>query len=149
MENPKYANAYKEVLVVINNLVKEDYEKIPKEYIEFLEANCNKDYNFEYDNSKPFAQQNLLDDTKYVLFALFEKFGATNLQKEKIKSYVTNYNRNPENQNRKIYEDKEIKQNHSSVQTQNIQEEKQMVKHTNKKWYQRLILKIRELFKRN
>ena len=149
MENPNYANVYKEVLVVINNLVKEDYEKIPKEYIEFLEANCNKDYNFEYDNSKPFAQQNLLDDTKYILFALFEKFGATNLQKEKIKSFVTNYNRNLENQNGKIYEDKEIKQNHSSMQTQNIQEEKQMVKHTNKKWYQRLILKIRELFKRN
>ena len=34
MINTNYANAYKEVLIVLNNLIKEDYEKIPKEYIE-------------------------------------------------------------------------------------------------------------------
>ena len=33
MINTSYANAYKEVLIVLNNLIKEDYEKIPKEYI--------------------------------------------------------------------------------------------------------------------
>ena len=43
MINAKYANEYKEVLAVLNNLVKEDYEKIPKEYIEFFETNCNND----------------------------------------------------------------------------------------------------------
>lgn len=52
MVNAIHANAYKEVLSVINNLVKEDYEKIPKQYIEFLEKNCNDDYEFEYDMSK-------------------------------------------------------------------------------------------------
>ena len=31
MVNTSYANAYREVLIVINNLVKEDYEKIPKD----------------------------------------------------------------------------------------------------------------------
>lgn len=36
MINTVYTNAYKEVLIVISNLVKEDYEKIPKEYIKFL-----------------------------------------------------------------------------------------------------------------
>ena len=90
MVNTSYANAYKEVLIVINNLVKEDYEKIPKEYIEFLEDNCNNDYEFKYDTSKSFDKQELLDDTKYILFGLFEKFGATEIQKAKIKSFKTN-----------------------------------------------------------
>ena len=44
MVKTNYANAYKEVLIVLNNLTKEDYAKIPKEYIEFLAANCNNDY---------------------------------------------------------------------------------------------------------
>lgn len=33
----------------------------------------------------------MLDDTKYILFGLFEKFGATELQKEKIKAFRNNY----------------------------------------------------------
>ena len=84
MINTNYANAYKEVLIVINNLVQEDYDKIPKEYIEFLENNANSDYDFKYDSSKSFDQQELLDDTKYILFGLFEKYGATEKQKLKI-----------------------------------------------------------------
>ena len=38
-----------------------------------------------------FEEQDLLDDTKYILFGLFEKFGATELQKEKIKAFKNNY----------------------------------------------------------
>ena len=89
MVKTNYANAYKEVLVILNNLIKEDYDKIPKEYIEFLKSNCNNEYEFYYDNSKTFEEQELLDDTKYILFGLFEKFGATEVQKEKIKAFKT------------------------------------------------------------
>ena len=86
MVRTNYANAYKEVLVILDNFKKEDYNKIPKEYVEFLTANCNNDYEFYYDTSKTFEHQELLDDTKYILFGLFEKFGSTELQKEKIKA---------------------------------------------------------------
>ena len=36
MVRTNYANAYKEVLIILDNLVKEDYDKIPKEYMEFI-----------------------------------------------------------------------------------------------------------------
>ena len=91
MVKTNYANAYKEVLVILDNLIKEDYDKIPKEYIDFLTANYNNNYEFYYDTSKTFEEQELLDDTKYILFGLFEKFGATELQKEKIKNFKKNY----------------------------------------------------------
>ena len=119
MVNTSYANAYKEVIIVINNLVKEDYEKIPKEYIKFLEDNCNNDYEFQYDASKPFDKQELLDDTKYILFALFEKFGATEIQKAKIKSFKANYNNKLEEQKREKYKPEDIfksKQNNLNTQ---------------------------------
>ena len=103
MIKTNYANAYKEVLIILNNLIKEDYDKIPKEYIEFLIANCNNDYEFYYDNSKTFEEQDLLEDTKYILFGLFEKFGATESQKEKIKAFRNNYYNKLEQEKREKY----------------------------------------------
>lgn len=91
MVNVNYANAYVEVLSVINNLVKEDYKKIPLVYIEYFEINSNKDYIFNYDTSKSFEEQILLDETKHILFYLFEKFAASSVQKEKIHSYKNYY----------------------------------------------------------
>ena len=108
MINTKYANAYKEVLAVLNNLVKEDYEKIPGEYIEFFETNCNNDYDFEYDTSKSFSEQDFLDDTKYILCGLFEKFGATEMQKSKIMAFRTSYYNKLEEEKRKKYNPDDI-----------------------------------------
>ena len=91
MINNIYANAYTEVLIVLNNLVKDDYNKIPKEYINYLEDNCNKNYVFKYDKSKKFIEQNLLEETKYILFGIFEKFGATEKQKSIINKFKLDY----------------------------------------------------------
>lgn len=120
MVSINYANAYKEVLVVINNLVKEDYNKIPKEYIEFLSANCNNSYEFEYDKTKTFKEQNLLDDSKYILFGLFEKYGATEKQKDKIKNYKNNfYNKLEEERLEKYNPNALFKNRHQIEDTQN------------------------------
>ena len=86
-----HANAYKEVLVVLNYLVEEDYNKIPKEYIEYLENNCNNDYDFKYNTSKSFYEQDFLDETKYILFGLFERYWATYHQRMRINTFKTNY----------------------------------------------------------
>lgn len=101
-------NAYKEVLIVLDNLIKEDYEKIPKEYIEYLTVNSNPDYEFNYDNSKTFEEQDLLDDTKYILFGLFEKFWANEIQKEKIKAFRNTYYNKLEEEKRKKYNPNDI-----------------------------------------
>ena len=122
MVKTNYANAYKEVLVILDNLIKEDYNKIPKEYIEFLIANCNNDYEFNYDNSKTFEEQELLVDTKYILFGLFEKFGATELQKEKIKAFKNSYYIKMEEEKKEKY-NVDIFQNRNNVkQVNNIEE---------------------------
>lgn len=119
MINTVYANAYKEVLIVISNLVKEDYEKIPKEYIKFLKENCNNEYEFIYDTSKSFNEQELLDDTKYILFGLFEKYGATEIQKSKINAYKIKYRNQLEKQKREKYNANDIFKNE---QGKNIEE---------------------------
>ena len=121
MIKTNYANAYKEVLVILDNLIKEDYNKIPKEYIEFLTTNCNNDYEFKYDNSKAFEEQELLDDTKYILFGLFEKFGATELQKEKIKAFKNNYYNQLEKEKREKYNSDNIFKNENKTEVSNTE----------------------------
>ena len=116
MVKTNYANAYKEVLIILDNLIKEDYDKIPKEYIEFLKSNCNNEYEFYYDNSKTFEEQELLDDTKYILFGLFEKFGATELQKEKIKAFKNNHYRKIEEEKREKHNVDDIFKNANKSQ---------------------------------
>ena len=123
MVKTSYANAYKEVLVILDNLIKEDYNKIPKEYIEFLTANCNNDYEFYYDNSKTFEEQELLDDTKYILFGLFEKFGATELQKEKIKAFKNSYYMKMEEEKKEKYNVDIFQNRNNFKQVNNIEED--------------------------
>lgn len=124
MIKTNYADAYKEVLVILDNLIKEDYDKIPKEYIEFLKSNCNNDYEFYYDTSKTFEKQELLDDTKYILFGLFEKFGATELQKEKIKAFKNSYYN-------ELEEEKKKKYNPDNIFTKNALKENTIKNETN------------------
>ena len=149
MVKTNYANAYKEVLVILDNLIKEDYNKIPKAYIEFLIANCNNDYEFYYDTSKTFDQQELLDDTKYILFGLFEKFGSTELQQKEIKAFKNNYYR-------KLDEEKKTKYNTDIFQDRNkhkqekykeniITNEVAMVEYK-ESLYRKIINKIKEIF---
>lgn len=145
MINTVYTNAYKEVLIVISNLVKEDYEKIPKEYIKFLKENCNNEYEFIYDTSKSFNEQELLDDTKYILFGLFEKYGATEIQKAKINAYKINYRNQLEKQRIEKYNSNDIFKNE---QGKNIEENvipTEMIVY-NENIFKKLIKRIKRFF---
>lgn len=151
MVKTNYANAYKEVLIILDNLIKEDYDKIPKEYIEFLKSNCNNEYEFYYDTSKTFEEQELLDDTKYILFGLFEKFAATELQKEKIKAFKNNHYRKIEEEKRKIYNPDNIFNNGKNNIDITMSEqpiEKALIENKKLRWYQKLFSKILRIFRK-
>lgn len=91
------------MLVILGFLIKEDYDKIPKEYINFFISNCNHNHKFNYDSSKTFQEQELLDETKYILFGLFEKFGTTELQRKKINAFKNNYYNKLEEDKKRYY----------------------------------------------
>lgn len=83
-----YKNAYKEVLVILNHLSKEEYEKIPSEQIKFYSENCNKDYNFTFDPSIPLLEQNILDKTYAILISLYDNYFANEKQKRILKELL-------------------------------------------------------------
>ena len=122
MDETLYANAYKEVFVVINNLALEDYNKIPKEYVDFFERNGNKEYNFRYDNTKSFAEQNLLEETEAILFRLFEEFEEKEKQKEKLNKYRHDYYYILNEKKREKYNTNNMFKNNKKKEVVNTQE---------------------------
>lgn len=81
MADIQYANAYTEVLDILKHISKEDYEKIPKSKIKVFEENCNKNYNFTYDENKTLDEQNVSKITKVIIAILFRDYWATKEQR--------------------------------------------------------------------
>lgn len=84
MIDMEYANAYSEVLEILNYISKEDYNKIPKSMIELFNKNNNKNYKFKYNSSKTLDEQNVSKKAKIIIAILFRDYWATEKQREKI-----------------------------------------------------------------
>ena len=80
----KYKNAYTEVYEIIKQLDEEEYNKIPSEVIKAIEENRNTEYEFEVDEELELKEQELLPETKAILFNIFRDYLSTPEQKEKI-----------------------------------------------------------------
>ena len=80
----KYKNAYTEVYEIIKQLDEEEYNKIPLEVIKAIEENRNTEYKFDLDEDIELKDQELLPETKAILFNLFRDYLSTAEQKEKI-----------------------------------------------------------------
>lgn len=84
MVNIEYANAYTEVIEILNHIPKSDYDKIPNDMIEVFTTNNNKEYKFNYDVSKTLNEQNVSKIAKTIIAILFRDYWATPVQREKI-----------------------------------------------------------------
>ena len=83
-EMNNYNNACTEVYAILNDLVEEDYNKIPSEVITAIKENRNTDYVFELDYDIDLKDNILLKETRAILFNLYRDYLTTPEQKEKI-----------------------------------------------------------------
>lgn len=88
MTNNKYAKAYKEVLEIIKYFPEEEYNKIPKEKIEFYNKNMDQEYEFAINPSIDLAKQNISNEANAIIVKLFLDYYATESQKVKIKEIL-------------------------------------------------------------
>lgn len=146
--NIEYANAYSEVLEVLNNMSKEDYNKIPKDMLEMFKTNCNNEYQFRYDLNKRFEQQEISKRAKLILAILFRDYWATPYQKEKIIA-KQNYERQKlEQQKFEKYNPERIFENKRQPIIEEIKNINSMIEVKEEKWYQKIFKLIKNLFKR-
>ena len=146
MKNLDYGIAYAEVLEVLKYIPQEDYNKIPKKYITFLEENSDENSTFTYNIAIPFKKQEISDDTKNILAMLYRLFWASDEDKKRFE-YIDKQN---------IQKRKEINQKYSpenvfkNRNNSNINKEKnEIIIYKENNWIKKLFIKIRSLFKKD
>lgn len=77
-----YEKRLVEVDEVLNYLSKEDYAKIPKDVINAIKENKDKNYEWKYDETKELKEQGLCRDTIALLSHINMQYLLTNEQKE-------------------------------------------------------------------
>lgn len=76
--------AFKEVYVILKYLEENELKKIPLDIIEALEDNMDYNYEYEMNDDINLEKQELLPETKAILFNLFRDYLSEPWQKEKI-----------------------------------------------------------------
>lgn len=79
-----YKNAFSEVYEILEHLNKDDYEKISKEFLEAIKTNRNEDYVFSLKTNVELKDQDLMPETRAILFNLFYDYYADEKQKQII-----------------------------------------------------------------
>ena len=77
-------NSYTEVYTILEELNEEEYKKIPPEVIEAIKENRNEEYFYELDEDLELKEQDMLPETKAILFNIFRDYLSTPEQKAKI-----------------------------------------------------------------
>ena len=139
----KYKNAYTEVYEIIEQLNEEEYNKIPPQVIKAIEENRNTEYEFELEEDIELKDQELLPETKAILFNLFRDYLSTPEQKEKIikmqaEERLRNEQKKQEQYNSDVFVNKQKKQPIKEEHTELIEYKENIFK--------RILNKIRQFF---
>ena len=149
MVSVAYSEAAVEVLDILKHTRKEDVNKIPKKFIEFLENNKSKTYIANLDNTKTIKEMELKPKTQALLGLIYLKYWANEEEKlefrKKARENEFNYQKelnekyNPDN----LFKNKEkiivSDDNKTNMTLQKVKKET---------FIQRIIQKIKEIFRR-
>ncbi len=75
---------------IIANMSQEDINKIPESYIKLFKENKSDSYKVKLNNSKPLNEQEILDDTKTYLSAIYREFLCSESEKKEYEKQYQN-----------------------------------------------------------
>lgn len=144
-----YPKAYKETYEILKYLPKEDQEKIPREMINMLKINMDKEYEYSLDKSKPFEEQKMLKETREILAIFYKDYWATPERKKIIQEKISNDIRKAEELKKEKYNPNNIFQNRREIKRKEDDDRvSQSITESNNKWYIKLVNFIKNIFKR-
>ena len=145
MNNRK--NAYAEVYTILQELNEEEYNKIPPEVIETIEANRNEEYEYELDDELKLKDQPTLPETKAILFNLFRDYLAPPEQKAKIIRMQNEARQKNELKKQQMYNIDVFANRQKEDTVQQNSEKKQIVKYK-ENIFKKILNKIKRFFSR-
>ena len=146
-----YAKAFTEVYKILECLDEEEYEKIPKSFVNVIETYRNKEYIYEVNEEQDLMKQEMLPETKAILFNMYRDYFAQNEEKAKIKNFQQSALKKIEKQKQEKYninvfdikEDEIIENNKNSEKSQNL-ENTSLIKIKKQSFFRKILYKIKE-----
>ena len=146
-----YANAFTEVYKILECLDEEEYEKIPKSFVNVIETYRNKEYIYEVNEEQDLMKQEMLPETKAILFNMYRDYFAQNEEKAKIKNFQQSALKKIEKQKQEKYninvfdikENEIIENNKNSEKSQNL-ENTSLIKIKKQSFFRKILNKIKE-----
>ena len=149
MTDIEYANAYYEVIRILEYVNIDDYNKIPSKLINTFRMNANYEHNFEYDVNKTLEEQNVSKRALTVIAILFRDYWATDTQREKIVA-KQNYDRQQMEQElmEKYNPDNLFKKKEQVEAVTEKIECKELIEYKEESIFRRILRKIKSIFKK-
>lgn len=148
MQKIDYNDAYAEVLEVLNYIPMEEYKKIPKSFITFMEENCNEKNEFVYNIALPFEKQNLSENAMDILAMIYRLFLATDQKKKELDRVDKLIMQNEEMQKREKYNPDDLFRNKQSTENDILTSSANIIVYK-KSLFDRIREKIKNLFSGN
>lgn len=142
-----YAMAYTELLEILKSLPKEEYDRIPKEKIEFYEKNKDNNYEYVFDASRPIEEQNISKKTNAIIVSLFRDYFATPVQKEKLERILKQNDEQNQKELTEKYNPDNIFKKKTSINTNEQSNEKMLIIIEKENIFKRIINKIKKIFR--
>ena len=148
-EDTKYKMAFKEVLVILNNIPKSDYKKIPNDIIEILKSNQDHSYNFSLEPRKSINNQKISDLAKAIIENFYRDYWVTDAEKQKILQEENHKREKIEDEKREKYNPDDIfkKKKEDKIKYETT-EETSIAVIKEEKWYKKIYNLIKNIFKK-
>ena len=127
---------WSELDILLNYIDSEDWVKIPDNIIFYIKENKNKEYDWEYDETKSLEDQNLNKDTFSLLTFIMYKYIASEEEKQEINlavNEITEELKQKYDVNNIFKEDEEEKQDLTNSQEESVSEQTSLVEIDEKK----------------
>ena len=146
-----YPNAYKEVYVILNNVDKELFDKIPTSFINMINNKMNRNYNFELDEDIDFEEQLLLHETKVILAYIFLNYWATKEQNDRImqkfrQDILIEEQKKPQYNPEKLFKNYKNKNVEDEIVSK---EEIHLINYKSQNIFEKILSIIKKIFRRN
>lgn len=152
MVNEKYSIAICETLRYLKGINQDDLNKIPSKFIKFLNDNSSKNYECDFDYTKPLKKLNISEEARGIIAMICLNYWCiTDEQKEKFKSHLTKNELKFQKEMRRKYNSDNLFKNKvekNVVDTVKI-EHKELIEYKEQKWHHKILDKLLNIFRKN
>ena len=143
----EYGGAFVEVSEILKIFPEEELNKIPKSFIDLIERCKDVNYKYELEDGVELHNQEMTSETKTILSVIYRDYICTEEERAELIKEEIRENFWQDGQKRIKYDPNNIFKNNAekNIVEKNVDTEKRLIEF---KWYEKIIIKIKEWFRK-